>query len=160
MNHPNSKIMQEVIKEAEKSADKGQYALAAAVVMNDRIISVANTNLHETQDPSAHAEMNAIRNACSKTGSRYLEGAWLYTTQEPCPMCTSVAIWAKMSGIVFGAYENDAIEMYKKQAGSQFTWRQINITASYVASKGEPKLKVIEGFMRDECVKLYELNSK
>ena len=150
--------MKSAIKEAIISAKSGQYALGAIVVLDDKIISMAHTTLHNTNDPSAHAEMNAIRDASNKLNSRYLKNAWLYTTQEPCPMCTSAAIWAKMEGIVFGAFEKDAIEIYKKKAKSNFTWRQINIPSSYIIEKGEPKLKLCEGFMRQECVKLYELN--
>ncbi|MFB6246653.1 MAG: nucleoside deaminase [Candidatus Pacearchaeota archaeon] len=90
--HPSKGFMNYAIEEAKNSAEKGQYALGAIVVKGGKIISVSHTRLHEDQEPSAHAEMNAIRGACKKTGSRYLEGAWLYTTQEPCPMCTSVAI--------------------------------------------------------------------
>ncbi len=110
MVHPKKEFMNIAIKEAIHSAKNGQYALGAVVVLNGKIISIAHTTLHETNDPSAHAEMNAIRKACRKRGSRYLENAWLYTTQEPCPMCTSAAIWAKMEGIVFGAFENDAVK--------------------------------------------------
>ena len=158
MAHPNEKYMKLAIEEAKKSAKQGQYALGAVVVLDNQVLSIAHTTLHENQDPSAHAEMNAIREASKKVGSRYLKGAWLYTTQEPCPMCTSVAIWAKLEGIVFGAYEKDAIEVFKKNSEGKFTWRQIEIPCEYVIEKGEPKLKLYKGFMREECIKLYELN--
>lgn len=155
MIHPSEKFMSLAIAEAQRSGKLGQYALGAVVVLNDKVISVAHTTLHESNDPSAHAEMNAIRAACAQSGSRYLEGAWLYTTQEPCPMCTSVAIWAKMSGIVFGAFEKDAIKVFKKNNNSKFTWRQISIPAKKIIAKGEPKLGLVEGFMRKDCIGLY-----
>jgi len=158
MVHPKKEFMDIAIKEAIYSTKNGQYALGAIVVLNDKIISITNTNLHETNDPSAHAEMNAIREASKKLGSRYLEGAWLYTTQAPCPMCTSVAIWAKMEGIVFGAFEKDALEVFKKKSKAKFTWRQIKISTAEVIAKGEPKLKLHEGYMRNDCIKLYKLN--
>jgi len=158
MKHPNEKFMKSAIDEAKKSAEAGQYALGSVVVLDGEVISVAHTTLHETQDPSAHAEMNAIREACKKLNSRYLKGAWLYTTQEPCPMCASVAVWAKMEGIVFGAYEKDALEIFEKNSDGKFTWRQIKIPAKEVLEKGEPKLEIHEGFMRDECKELYGLN--
>lgn len=159
MNHPKKEFMDIAIKEAVSSAKDGQYALGAVIVLNNEVISIAHTNLHETNDPSGHAEMNAVRKACKKLKSRYLEGAWLYTTQEPCPMCTSVAIWAKMDGIVFGAFEKDASEIFKNKSELKFTWRQIKIPLAEIIAKGEPKLKLHEGFMRDECIKLYNLNS-
>ena len=61
MVHPNKKFMEIAIQEAIKSAEKEQYALGAVVVLGDKVISIAHTNLHETNDPSSHAEMNAIR---------------------------------------------------------------------------------------------------
>lgn len=153
--------MEAAIAEARRAAEKGQYALGAVVVTGAKIVAIAHTNLHETNDPSAHAEMNAIRKAADAAGSRYLEGAWLYTTQEPCPMCTSVAIWAKMEGIVFGAFEKDALDFAKARSGSgKFSWRQIEIPTRDVIAKGMPKLKLVEGFLREECLKLHELGQK
>jgi len=159
MNHPKKEFMDVAIKEATSSAQNGQYALGAVIVLNNKIISIAHTNLHETNDPSGHAEMNAVREACKKTKMRYLEGAWLYTTQEPCPMCTSVAIWAKMKGIIFGASFSDALEIFKNKSKSKFTWRQIKISSEEIIAKGEPKLKLHKGFMRNECINLYNLNN-
>src|SRR3989338_8024510 len=101
--------------------------------------------------------MNAIRKAARKVGCRYLPGAWLYTTQEPCPMCTAAAIWAKMEGIVFGATKDDAQEVYKRQKGTRFSWRQIDIPAEDIIAKGMPKLALHKAFLRDECIKLYSL---
>lgn len=157
MKHPDESIMKKAIEEAKKSSEGGQYPLGAVVVIGDEILSISHTTLHETNDPSAHAEMNAVRNAAEKRGSRYLEGAWLYTTQEPCPMCTAVAIWAKMDGIVFGANKDDALKIFQEQKGEKFTWRQIDISAENIIAKGEPKLKLFKEFMRDECIKLFEL---
>jgi len=158
---PKEKFMKLAIEEAKKAAKKGQYALGAVVVDREgTILSICHTTLHKVNDPSAHAEMNAIRKAAKNVKSRYLSGAWLYTTQEPCPMCTAVAIWANMGGIVFGAFEQDALKIFKKNVGVKFTWRQIKIPAKYVIAQGEPKLELHEGFMREECIKLYNLNKK
>ena len=158
MKHPNEIYMKKAIQEAKVAADKDQYPIGAVVVIDDKIISVAHTTLHETNDPSAHAEMNAIRKAAEKLNSRYLKGGWLYTTQEPCPICTSVAIWAKMDGIVYGASKEDALNFFKKQKTKKFSWRQINISAQEIIEKGEPRLKLYKGFLREECLKLYELS--
>jgi len=149
--------MERAIREAEFAIQEGQYPLGAVVVLGGKILSTAHTTLHETNDPSAHAEMNAIRIAAKKIGSRYLKDAWLYTTQEPCPMCTSVAIWAKMAGIIYGATKDDALKIFNKRGGEKFTWRQIDISAEEIITKGEPRLKLHKEFLRDECIKLYEL---
>ena len=71
-------------------------------------MSVAHTTTHETNDATAHGEVNAIRVACKNSGSRYLFGCWLYTTLEPCSMRTSAAIWARVEGIVACATKEDA----------------------------------------------------
>src|ERR1035437_1414584 len=113
-NHPKKEFMERAIEEAKKSASAGQYALGAIVVNADgEIIATEHTTLHENNDPTCHAEVNAIRSACSVLKSRYLPGCWLYTTLEPCPMCTSAAIWAKMEGIVYGASKEDAQDFAK-----------------------------------------------
>lgn len=157
MKHPNRIYMEKAIREAKYAVREGQYPIGAIVVLDNKILSIAHTTLHETNDPSAHAEMNVIRIAAEKTGSRYLKRAWLYTTQEPCPMCVSVAIWAKMAGIVCGATQNDALKIFKKQKNKKFTWRQINIPAEEIIAKGKPRLKLHKEFMRKECLKLFEL---
>ncbi len=145
-------FMQEAIKLAKESAKKGDYALGAVIVKNDKIIASGTTNLKHENDPTVHAEIVAIRNTCNKLNSKYLEGCILYTTHEPCPMCASAAIWAKMKGIVFGA----TIEDTKNKQGQNFSWRQIDISCKDVLSKGTPKLELIEGFLRKECNKLFD----
>jgi tRNA(adenine34) deaminase len=157
IEHPSKTYMNAAIEVAKKGAKDGQYALGAIVVSGSKVTAATNTTLHRTYDPSAHAEMNAIRMATKKAKSRYLPDAWLYTTLEPCPMCTSMAIWAKMSGIVYGSSKEDAMQVYLKNKNLKFSWRQIDISAEYVAKKGTPKLKIIKKFMRTECLKLFYL---
>lgn len=153
--------MQEAIKEAESSASSGQYALGALVVNeHGEIVAVEHTTLHGKNDPTCHAEINAIRSACAELNSRYLLGCWLYTTLEPCPMCTSSAIWAKMAGIVFGASKEDAQEFGKFLGDKKFTWRQIDISSKTIVEKGNPKIELIEKFMREECKKLFNFAKK
>lgn len=157
MEHPQEKFMQEAIKEAKSSASLGQYALGAVVVNeNGEILAVEHTTLHEHNDPTCHAEVNAIRSACKKIESRYLPGYWLYTTLEPCPMCTSAAIWAKMSGIVFGASKEDAQEFGKGLEDRKFTWRQIDVSSKDIIEKGDPKISLVEKFMQKECRQLFD----
>lgn len=155
-NHPQKEFMEKAIAEAKNSASLGQYALGALVVnSNGEILSIAHTSTHADNDATAHAEVNAIRAACAKLNNRYLSGCWLYTTLEPCPMCTSAAIWAKMGGIVFGASKEDAQEFAKNSQNEKFTWRQIDISSRDIAAKGDPQVQVIEKFMREECCQLF-----
>ncbi len=147
-------FMKRAIEIAKESAKKGDYALGAVIVKDSKILAEGTTNLKHEHDPTVHAEIVAIRTACKKLKAHYLEKCVLYTTHEPCPMCASAVIWAKMEGIVFGAFKDDA----KERGSKKFSWRQIDISCKDVLKKGEPKLKVVEGFMRDECLKLFDLS--
>lgn len=150
------KFMVEAIALAKKSVASGDYALGAVVVLNNVIIGRGTTNLKHENDPTVHAEIVAIRDACQKLGTRFLKDAVLYTTHEPCPMCASAAIWARMRGIVFGATLQDGLD--RQNLKRKFTWRQIEIPCEYVLSKGDPKLELVGGFMREDCLKLFDLS--
>ena len=155
-NHPDKSLMLKAIEEAGASSALGQYALGSVVVNTEgEILAIAHTSTHADNDSTSHAETNAIRMASKKVNNLYLQGCWLYSTLEPCPMCTAAAIWAKMEGIVFGASKEDAVEFATNSADKKFTWRQIDVSSRSIIEKGEPKLKLHEGFMRDECKKLF-----
>ena len=155
-NHPQEKFMKKAIEEAKNSASLDQYSFVAFFLISScEIIAVEGAALHENNDPTCHAEVNAIRSACLKNESRYLPGCWLYTTLEPCPMCTGTAIWAKMEGIVFGASKEDAQNFAKTLQDHKFTWRQIDISSKDIIEKGDPKVELIEKFMQSECRELF-----
>ncbi|QYC39037.1 tRNA-specific adenosine deaminase [Nonomuraea coxensis DSM 45129] len=146
--------MSEAIRIAGSAEPSGNYRIGAIVMDEEmEVIGSAFTELHSRPDPTAHAEILALRRACAGVNSRYLPGCFLYTTLEPCPMCTSAAIWAKVGGIVYGAGLEDASDFARK-SGPGFSWRQIDIKASYVVARGTPVLQLHERFMRDECLKL------
>ena len=130
---------------AMKNRAKGGDPVGAIVVQHDRVVARAVTTLRKQYDPTAHAEINAIRAACKAEKSRYLADCILYTTFEPCPMCTSTAIWAKMRGIVFGSRISDQ---------TTNVHQRIAIPAAEVIKKGKPKLEICGGFLRDECLPL------
>src|SRR5947209_4439513 len=103
MIQPEAKYMQLAIEEAKKSHAVGEYAVGAIIVQNGEVIAQAGVHLNRDQDPTSHAEINAIRAACKKLNSRFLTECVLYTTNEPCPMCAGATVWAKLKGIVYGA---------------------------------------------------------
>lgn len=137
------------IQHAHEGYRQGHHAVAAVVVKNNEVISSGVTSVAKDMDPTAHAELNAIRAAAKVVGTRYLDGCYLYSTYEPCPMCTSAAIWARMAGIVFGASREDETREY--------SWRVV-IPASEVIKAGTPKLELYPHFMREECKQLLNLN--
>lgn len=83
----------------------------AVVVKNGEIIGEGQNSVTALNDPTAHAEISAIRNACSNQGSYSLEGATLYTSCEPCPMCLGAIFWSRISKIVFAATREDATQI-------------------------------------------------
>jgi Cytosine/adenosine deaminases len=150
MTHPNKTIMNKAIDLAKEKYNEGGHAVAAIIVRNDEIISEAFTTINKDHDPTCHAEMNAIRKAAKKLHSKVLDNCYLYTTYEPCPMCTSAAIWSKMKGIIYGASMKDQTKSHPQR---------INIPASNIIKNGIPKLELYSEFMREECKKLLALKA-
>lgn len=101
LNH--QRFMGEAMKEAQKALEKDEVPVGAVVVCNGQIIARAH-NLTETlNDPTAHAEMQAITSASSYLGGKYLNQCTLYVTLEPCVMCAGAINWAQLGTLVFGA---------------------------------------------------------
>jgi tRNA(Arg) A34 adenosine deaminase TadA len=148
MNHPNKEFMQQAIALAKESFELHGHAVAAVIVKDGNVIAQGVTTVITDKDSTAHAEINAIRQASEKLDDRYLQDCYLYTTFEPCPMCASAAIWAKMKGIIYGAGMNDA---------SAQEHQRIKIASSDILSKGDPQLELHQEFMHEECVALLHL---
>ncbi len=150
MNHPNEMLMNRAINLAQAKYKEGGHAVAALIVRDDEIISESFTTVNRDQDPTCHAEINAIREAAKKLQSKILNNCYLYTTFEPCPMCASAAVWAKMKGIVYGASRDDQTE--------QNHWR-VYIPASEIIKNGTPRLELYPEFMREACKELLTLQA-
>lgn len=99
----HSRFMKEALKEAEIAHNKGEVPVGAVVVCGGQIIARAH-NLTETlNDPTAHAEMQAITSATSYLGGKYLNQCTLYVTLEPCVMCAGALCWSQLEKLVYGA---------------------------------------------------------
>jgi tRNA(Arg) A34 adenosine deaminase TadA len=161
---PEEKYMQKAIEAAVVSAQNGDYGHGAVIVLNGEIIATGYETLKSANDPvNGHAEIDAIRKACQKLQQPYLQNAVMYCTAEPCPMCMSAIIWAKMPAVVHAITRDDMIaemERLKKKSDGNFSWRQIAVPASYIVQHGEPHVELIPGFMREEGLKLFELTGK
>ena len=142
MEHPNKEIMQRAINLAISKHKEGGHAVASIIVKDEDIITEAFTTINRDQDPTCHAEINAIKIAANKFKSKKLEDCYLYSTFEPCPMCTSAAIWARMKGIIFGASMEDETGKCPQR---------IKINCFKIIEKGTPKLELYPNFMREEC---------
>lgn len=103
------KIMDQCVNSCLEGMQKGEGGpFGAAVVKDNKIIAVAHNTVVKSNDPTAHGEMNAIREACKVLNTFDLSGCELYTTSEPCPMCMSAIIWANIKKVYFGCTVEDA----------------------------------------------------
>lgn len=100
--------MQLALQLAQRAFDAGEVPVGAVVVLDGRVIGQGFNQPITTLDPSAHAEMVAIRQAAQTIGNYRLPGATLYVTVEPCTMCTGLLIHSRISRLVFGASEPKA----------------------------------------------------
>lgn len=106
-----SRYMMRAIELARKSIhEKNGGPFGCVIVKNGRIIGEGFNRVTIDSDPTAHAEIVAIRNACSKLNDFQLTDCEIYTTCEPCPMCLGAIYWARPKGIYYGANRQDAAE--------------------------------------------------
>jgi guanine deaminase len=115
---------------------------AAVVVKDDRVIATGANQVATSNDPTAHAEIVAIRNACQALGSFQLDGCDIYTTCEPCPMCLGAIYWARPARVFYGATARDAADAGFDDA---FIYQQIGLNLS------ERKIPFIE-VSRDDAL--------
>ena len=108
-SHDNDLVfMRLALEQAQKAAVQGEVPIGALLVRDNQVLAQAH-NFRETwQDPTAHAEMVAIREAATQSGSWRLTGTTLYVTLEPCAMCIGAIILARIPRLVFGALDPKA----------------------------------------------------
>lgn len=87
--------------------EKGETPFGAILILDGEVVSEGTSSVIELTDPTAHAEVMAIRNAAQKLKRHLLPGSVLYSSSEPCPMCLTACYWAQVSQVVFGATSHD-----------------------------------------------------
>ena len=104
---PTPTPMSLALAEARAAALRGEVPVGAVIVdpRDGRVVAAAGNRTEETADPTAHAEMLAIRAACAATGEPRLPGLDLFVTLEPCAMCAAAISFARLRRVVFGAYD-------------------------------------------------------
>ena len=100
--------MREALREAERAGRRGEVPVGAVVVGAGRVLGRAGNAIEAAQDPTAHAEMLALRQAAAALGTRRLLATTLYVTLEPCAMCAGAAVLARVPRLVFGAADPKA----------------------------------------------------
>ena len=103
-----ARYMQVALSEAEKALHEGEVPVGACVVMNGDVISSAHNRMEAESDPTAHAEIVAIRAAAKSLGSWRLTGCTLYVSLEPCAMCAGALVHARIDRIVYAAADAKA----------------------------------------------------
>ncbi len=98
-------FMDAALSEARAASARGEVPVGAVLVMGGEVLAQAGNRTRELSDPTAHAEMLVIREACARLGAERLTGADLYVTLEPCPMCAAAIAAARVGRLYFGALD-------------------------------------------------------
>ncbi len=130
--------MAAALEQARLAASIGEVPVGAVVVIDGEIVAARHNEREATIDPTAHAEVLALRDAAAAVGDWRLEGASLVVTLEPCPMCAGAALAARVSRVVFGAYD--------PKAGAAATLYNLLVDPRF-----NHNAEVIGGVREDEC---------
>jgi len=138
----NEKFMKMAIALSEQNVKKALGGPFGAVIVKDgKLIAKSANTVTTSNDPTAHAEVSAIRKACKKLNTFDLTGCVIYTSCEPCPMCLAAIYWARISSIYYANTKSDAADI---GFDDQFIYEEID------RAMAERKLPV-EQMMRDEA---------
>jgi guanine deaminase len=126
-NRMDEQFLAEAIRLAVESVEAGGGPFGAVIVREGTIIGRGTNRVTLSNDPTAHAEIEAIRRACAGLGDFRLSDCVLYTSCEPCPMCLSACYWARLSAIVYSGTQADAAEAGFDDA---FLYRELSLPIS------------------------------
>ena len=137
--------MREALAQAALAEEAGEVPVGAVVVLDGQIIARGFNHPITAHDPTAHAEVNAIRNACQKLDTFQLEGCTVYSSCEPCPMCLSALYWAGVKRICYGNTKADAKAI---DFDDSFIYDQLDLGYDQRSIR-------CEHFLRDEAQKAF-----
>jgi guanine deaminase len=147
MNKANLEFMREAIRLSIESVKKGGGPFGAVVVKNGEIVAGSANSVTVDNDPTAHAEVNAIRKAAQKLGTFDLSGCEIYTSCEPCPMCFGAIYWAHIDAIYYGNTKKDAHDIGFDDA---FIYEELD------TPEEKRKVKAIP-FLREEAIVSFQM---
>ena len=145
----DEKYMRIALKEAQNAVILDEVPVGAVIVKDDKILAKGHNLRERSNDPTSHAEINAIRKACKKINSWRLEGATIYVTVEPCSMCAGTLLQCRIGRIVYGASDpkggaiESSLELFKAKninhhpeiLGGVLKEECSNLISSYFKSK-------------------------
>ena len=140
--------MKQALKEAQKAQEADEVPIGAVIVMQDTIIARGYNHVETLNDSTAHAEMIALTSAFNYLGSKYLPGATIYVTIEPCAMCCGALYWSKIGRLVYGAPD-------AKHGGvfSQALYNNPDEKGSGMRPASlHPKTEIATGICAEECI--------
>ncbi|TKS58057.1 MAG: tRNA-specific adenosine deaminase [Nitrospira sp.] len=140
-------FMRLAIQTAWQGVAKGEMPFGACIVSKGQVISVAHNSAKTDMDTTAHAEVQAIREASRRLKSLELTGCAIYSTCEPCPMCFTACAWAKVGRIVYACRIADA---------DKTGIRQVPISSARMNQLSQSGVEVVRDVLREESLKLFE----
>ncbi len=141
-------FMHEAVKAAIKGMNANEGGPFGCVIIKDgKIIGRGNNKVTSTNDPTAHAEITAIREACKNLNSFQLEGCTIYTSCEPCPMCLGAIYWARPDKVYYGCNQQDAADI---GFDDEFIYKEIALPTD------ERSIK-FEQLARNEAIEAFKL---
>lgn len=143
----HDELMRLAIEKAREGIARGQSPFGCAIAVGDDVIAVAHNTVLQTVDITAHAEVVALREACRRLGTIFVERADVACTCEPCPMCMTALHWARVQVVSFGATIDDA-----GRAG----FNELSLPAAEVCRLGGSNIRLIPGVRAGECRELFD----
>jgi len=143
----DKQMMREAIRLATESVERGGGPFGAVIVKDGEIVAGSSNSVTIDNDPTAHAEVNAIRAAARKLGTFDLEGCTVYTSCEPCPMCLGAIYWAHIDRIFYGNNRADAAAI---GFDDDFIYRELD-------KPMEGRSIPIRPLLQDEALKTFRL---
>jgi len=142
-------LMQAAIEVSKAGVADGQSPFGAVIARADgEIVCATHNTVRATCDPTAHAEVNAIRTSCRHLGIIDLSGYVMAATCEPCPMCAAAIHWARLDAVIYGASIEDA-----ERAG----FNELSLPCTAIYARSQRPVAVREHILRDECAALFKL---
>jgi guanine deaminase len=139
----NGKFMREAIRLSIQTMRRGKGGpFGAVVVQHGKVVGRGSNQVTSTNDPTAHAEILAIREACQRLKTFQLDGCDLYTSCEPCPMCLSAIYWARLGSVFYANTRQDAARI---DFDDEFIYREVALPI------GKRKLKMKQ-LLREEAL--------
>lgn len=142
----DARFMEMAIRLSEENVDMGGGPFGAVIVRGGQIVATGTNRVVPNNDPTAHAEVMAIRNACQALGTFQLDGCTIYTSCEPCPMCLSALYWAGVRRICYGNTKEDAKGI---DFDDSFIYDQLELDYA-------DRQIVCEHFMRNRALKAFQ----